>query len=50
LNIRSFQISGEGGYFEGKVSLMVANTDQLQVVIKALKALKNVSNVTRLEG
>jgi guanosine-3',5'-bis(diphosphate) 3'-pyrophosphohydrolase len=50
LNIRSFQISGEGGYFEGKVSLMVANTDQLQVVIKALKGLKNVSNVTRMEG
>lgn len=50
LNIRSFNIKGEGGYFEGKISLMVVNTDQLQVVIRTLKALKNVSNVTRMEG
>ncbi|MBK8723775.1 MAG: bifunctional (p)ppGpp synthetase/guanosine-3',5'-bis(diphosphate) 3'-pyrophosphohydrolase [Saprospiraceae bacterium] len=50
LNIRSFNIKGEGGYFEGKISLMVLNTDQLQVVIRTLKALKNVSNVTRMEG
>lgn len=48
LNIRQFSIAGDQGYFEGKVSLFVTNTDQLNQAIKALKNLKNVSSVTRV--
>jgi len=50
LNIRSFNITGEGGYFEGKITLIVHNIDQLQLAIRTLKGLKNVSSVQRLEG
>ncbi|MEN0003075.1 MAG: RelA/SpoT family protein [Bacteroidota bacterium] len=49
LNIRSFNIKGDGGYFEGKISLLVANIDQLNIAIKALQNLGNVSSVTRVE-
>ncbi len=49
LNIRSFSISGDEGYFEGKVSLLVANTDQLNIAIRALQNLENVSSVSRVE-
>lgn len=49
INIRSFSISGEGGYFEGRISLVVANTDQLSQAILALKEFKFVANVSRME-
>ncbi len=49
LNIRSFSIAGDEGYFEGKISLLVANTDQLTIAIRALQNLKNVSSVSRIE-
>jgi Guanosine polyphosphate pyrophosphohydrolases/synthetases len=48
LNIRSFSIAGEEGYFEGKVSLLVANKDQLNVAIRGLQNLDGVSTVTRI--
>ncbi len=47
LNIRSFSIEGAEGYFEGKVSLIVANTNQLNQVINNLKSLDGVSTVIR---
>lgn len=50
LNIRSFAISGEGGYFEGKVSLVVHNIDQLNHAMLSLKSFDWVSNVRRAEG
>ena len=49
LNIRSFSIAGDEGYFEGKISLLVPNTDQLNVVIRTLQNLENISTVTRIE-
>ncbi len=49
LNIRSFYIDGEEGYFEGKISLLVLNKDQLTVAIKGLKNLPEVSTVVRIE-
>ena len=49
LNIRSFNIAGNEGYFEGKVSLLVRNTDQLNLAIRALKNLDSVSTVTRVD-
>jgi GTP pyrophosphokinase len=47
INIRSFSISGEGGYFEGRIGLIVANTDQLNLVTRALKSFDWVSSVVR---
>lgn len=49
LNIRSFSISGEDGYFEGRITMVVSNIDQLNQAITALKAFDYVSSVTRLE-
>ncbi|MEM9819863.1 MAG: RelA/SpoT family protein [Bacteroidota bacterium] len=48
LNIRSFSIAGEEGYFEGRISLLVANKDQLNVAIRGLQNLDGVSTVTRI--
>ena len=47
INIRSFSISGDEGYFEGKIGLLVANKDQLQIAIRNLKSLENISYVER---
>lgn len=50
LNIRSFNIKGgDQGYFEGDISLMVTNTDQLQMVTRSLLKLESVSTVTRIK-
>jgi len=49
LNIRAFNIAGDEGYFEGRISLLVQNTDQLNLAIRALKNLDSVSTVTRIE-
>ncbi|MFM9951027.1 MAG: RelA/SpoT family protein [Saprospiraceae bacterium] len=49
LNIRAFSIKGDQGYFEGEVSLLVSNADQLNLAIQALKSLENVSSVQRFE-
>ena len=49
LNIRSFSIEGREGYFEGRVSLLVLNKDQLNIAIRALQNLQGVSTVTRIE-
>jgi len=48
LNIRSFSMEGDEGYFEGKVSLLVQNTDQLNLVMRSLQNLDNVSTVIRI--
>ena len=48
LNIRSLQIEGNGGYFEGKISLQVINKDQMNLVIRSLKKLEGISVVTRI--
>lgn len=48
INIRSFSIEGNEGYFEGKVSLFVKNKDQLNHVIASIKRLEGINNVTRI--
>lgn len=50
LNMRSFHIDGKEGYFEAKIALVVVNTDQLSMAIRALKTLEGVQNVYRIEG
>lgn len=49
INIRSFSIAGDEGYFEGRVSLVVANKDQLNQVVSSLKSLQGISSVSRIE-
>ncbi len=47
MNIRSLSIVGEEGFYEGKISLIVSNTNQLGKAIEALKSLIGVSSVIR---
>ncbi len=49
LNIRSFAIDGKEGYFEGKISLIVNNTDQLTLAIQELQKLNEINSVVRIE-
>ncbi len=49
LNIRSFYIDGHEGYFEGKVSLLVKNKNQLDKAIQALKVEEGITSVTRID-
>ncbi len=51
VNIRSFHIEGgdEQNYYQGKISIMVANKDQLHIVMRALKKLDFVETVKRVE-
>lgn len=48
LNIRSLTIAGEEGYFEAKLKIVVRNTDQLNLAIRSLQNLDNVSTVIRV--
>ena len=49
LDIRSFSIEGNEGYFEGRVRVVVANLGQLMLAMKDIKGLVGVSNVTRVD-
>ena len=49
LNIRSFTISGSEGFFEGRVSVVVNNIDQINHAIVTLKKMPGISNVIRSE-
>ena len=47
VNIRSLSIEGDEGYFEGRISLVVLNKDQLNLVMRSLKGLEGISEVVR---
>lgn len=49
LNIRSFNIEGNEGYFEGRVSLVIEKKNELEKAIRSIKNLEMVSNVIRVE-
>ncbi len=49
LNIRSFNIEGMDGYFEGKVSMFVTNKNQLNQAVHSIEKLEGVQSVTRVE-
>ncbi len=49
VNIRNFNISGDQGYFESIISILVQNTDQLNIIIRSLQKLKNITAVSRIE-
>lgn len=48
LDMRSISMDGNEGYYEGRISIVVLNTDQLQFVIKTLKNVDGVYSVTRV--
>jgi guanosine-3',5'-bis(diphosphate) 3'-pyrophosphohydrolase len=50
INIRSFSISGDAGYFEGRIAFVVNHTDQIEIVTRNLKELEWVSGVSRVES
>ena len=47
VNIRSFSIDSHDGLFEGTLTLMVGNTRQLDNIVKKLRTVKGVKNVSR---
>jgi GTP diphosphokinase / guanosine-3',5'-bis(diphosphate) 3'-diphosphatase len=49
INIRAFTISGNAGFFEGHIGIVVNNTDQLNLAMRDLKKLEWVTNVRRKE-
>jgi len=49
VNIRNFSISGEEGYYEGKVSVFVKNNNQINLVIRKLKEIDGINTVERIE-
>ncbi|HMX81885.1 MAG TPA: hypothetical protein PLE23_01075, partial [Saprospiraceae bacterium] len=50
LNIRSFYIDGNEGYFEGRISIVVPSENYLVMAIKALKGLDGISSVYKAEA
>jgi GTP diphosphokinase / guanosine-3',5'-bis(diphosphate) 3'-diphosphatase len=50
INMRSFSMSGGEGHFEGKISVLVHDKDQLNTLIQELKKLEEVQSVIRLDG
>lgn len=49
VNIRAFNISGEEGYFEGKVSAFVKNNNQVNLITRRLKNIEGINSVERIE-
>lgn len=49
IDIRSFNIEGKEGYFEGKVRLMIKNKNQLNMIIQSLQKMDGISSVTRID-
>lgn len=48
LNIRSFHIDGNQGFFEGRIKLIVSNKNQLNHAIHALKEMDGIQSVVRV--
>lgn len=48
LNIRSFSIAGNEGFYEGTISVLVSNKDQLNIAMRVLQNLDIVSTVKRV--
>jgi len=49
INMRGFSMTGKEGHFEGKVTVVVKNKDQLNQLILELKRLKQVNTVARIQ-
>ncbi len=49
VNIRKFSISGDEGYYEGRVSLYVKDNNQANFIIRKLKEIEDINSVERIE-
>ncbi len=49
VNMRSISMDGKAGYYEGRISVVVNNTSQLNFIIKTLMDEESVSSVTRVD-
>lgn len=47
VNIRSFSIDSHDGLFEGTLTIMISDTRQLDNILKKLRTVKGVKNVSR---
>lgn len=50
LNMQSLTMDAKDGIFEGMIRVYVNNTEQLNVLLKKLRAMKGVISVVRVEG
>ena len=50
IKMRSLNIDSKDGYFSGNVTLFINDTNNLNQVIKKIKAIKGVINVERIDG
>ncbi len=48
VNIKKLNISGEEGFFEGKITVDVKNNKQLNILIKQLKKIEGIEKVERI--
>lgn len=49
VNIRTFSINGEEGYYEGKISVFVKNNNQVNLIVRKLKEIDGINSVERIE-
>ena len=50
IDIRSLNISGDQGYFTADIKVVVINKDQLNLIIKSLESIDEVSRVERVDS
>lgn len=50
VNIKSFSIAGNEGFFEGRIGIVVLNKNHLNLIIQSLEKLPGISSVIRLEN
>ncbi|MCL4152732.1 UNVERIFIED_CONTAM: hypothetical protein GTU68_020335 [Idotea baltica] len=50
INIRAFNIEGEEGVYHGSVKISIKDKHQLNVIMKSLKKLENISTVERISS
>jgi GTP pyrophosphokinase len=49
LNMRSISMTGNAGFYEGRITVLVGNVDQLEKVIRVLKKENGVNSVVRMK-
>jgi guanosine-3',5'-bis(diphosphate) 3'-pyrophosphohydrolase len=49
INMRRIEMDGDEGYFEGTITVVINNRDQLNLLIKTLKDIEGVNSVARVD-
>lgn len=47
ISLRSISINSNAGLFQGNLTIMVSNTNELEVIVKKIRLIKGVKNVSR---